>query len=55
MYPATEIHLHLGHVGAAHRQVLAALGYAFRPLHPGTNLLLRRKGSLVAVSARDGG
>jgi hypothetical protein len=39
MYRATEIHLHLGHVSAAHRQVLAASGYAFRPLHPGTNLL----------------
>jgi hypothetical protein len=49
MYPATEIHLHLGHVGAAHRQVLATFGYAFRPLHPGTNLLPRRNESTVAV------
>jgi hypothetical protein len=35
MYPAVEIHLRRGRVGAAHRPVLAAFGYAFRPLHPG--------------------
>jgi hypothetical protein len=39
MYPAIEISLRLGHVGAAHQPVLAAFGYAFRPSTQGTNLL----------------
>ena len=50
MYPANEIHLHLDHVCAAHREVLAAVGYAFRPRHPGHQPAPSAKRSTEAVS-----